>query len=67
MPCCGNLKFARCVAPPLLQEELNLLYEGHIFNIAIRYPISLNTLFVALTYWCVGGTVGISYRAAVLA
>lgn len=41
------------IADECTQEELNSLYEGHVFNIAIRYPISLNTLFVALTYWYV--------------
>lgn len=26
------------------------MYEGHVFNIAIRYPMTLNTLFVSLAY-----------------
>lgn len=35
----------------VMQEELNSLYEGHTFNIAIRVPTTLNTLFVSFAYW----------------
>ena len=34
-----------------VQHQLNSLYEGATFEIATRYPISLNTVFVSMTYW----------------
>ena len=33
-----------------VQELLNAVYEGPDFDIATRYPIALNTLFVCMMY-----------------